>query len=153
MNTPSLAGLLVPPGPREAKVGVARARQSYVPPTQLVGASGEPAFQNGWVASPGLEPVGFVKTSDGFVRLTGVAGNPAAPGGQQTVFTLPVNYRPDTLVLFPVFEWGRDTDSFGNRVAPYLEPYLLVHPDGRLLVEAAGSVTLMLNGRRFQAAN
>lgn len=58
----------------------------------IVGASGEPAFQNSWVAHSSADhKPRFRKTADGFVEMRGliVSGTDSS-----TAFTLPVGYRP-----------------------------------------------------------
>src|SRR4051794_26618057 len=66
--------------------------------THLVGASGEPGFENGYFNYPGesgisFNPVGFYKDHDGIVHLQGIAkAPPAAP--LPIVFTLPPGFRP-----------------------------------------------------------
>ena len=59
----------------------------------LVGAPGEPAFQNSWQNSPNVnyEPVSFYKDRGGVVHLRGRAIN-GAPNN--TIFQLPAGYRP-----------------------------------------------------------
>ncbi len=66
--------------------------------THLVGAPGEPGFENGYSNYPGeagigFNPVGFYKDHDGIVHLQGIAkAPPAAP--LPIVFTLPPGFRP-----------------------------------------------------------
>jgi hypothetical protein len=65
--------------------------------THIVGAPGEPGFENGSsnVSFPGvqLNPVGFYKDHDGIVHLQGVAKvGKAAP--ITSIFTLPPGFRP-----------------------------------------------------------
>jgi hypothetical protein len=82
---------------------------SSIPPaenTHLVGAPGEPGFENGSnnVGSSGglkLSSVGFYKDHEGIVHLEGIAKvGPAA--GIASVFTLPPGYRPapGTVLIF-----------------------------------------------------
>jgi hypothetical protein len=64
----------------------------------VVGAAGEPAFQNGWVnsdvgATPA--PAAFTKDATGVVHVRGqVEGGTVSTGTTGTVFVLPVGYRP-----------------------------------------------------------
>lgn len=75
-------------------------------PTHLVGAPGEPSFENGSsnVGSSGalrLSSVGFYKDHEGIVHLEGIAK--VGKGGVVTsVFTLPPGYRPNpsSVLLF-----------------------------------------------------
>jgi len=66
--------------------------------THLVGAPGEPGFENGYFNYPGAEgisfnPVGFYKDHEGIVHLQGIAKASAAPP-LPIVFTLPPGFRP-----------------------------------------------------------
>src|SRR5262245_34722611 len=61
----------------------------------VVGATGEPAFQNGWAnaqtkAPPEPEPVAFYKDHEGVVHLRGIAAGTV----ETVVFQLPSGYRP-----------------------------------------------------------
>jgi hypothetical protein len=65
----------------------------------IVGAPGEPAFENGSANIPTsgeipLNPVGFYKDHEGIVHLQGVAKVGKNPSGVSTVFTLPPGFRP-----------------------------------------------------------
>jgi hypothetical protein len=66
--------------------------------THLVGAPGEPGFENGYFNYPGeagisFNPVGFYKDHEGIVHLQGIAkAPPSAP--LPIVFTLPPGFRP-----------------------------------------------------------
>jgi hypothetical protein len=72
-----------------------------IPPaeaTHLVGAPGEPEFENGSLNSGSKGPlkvqsVGFYKDHEGIVHLQGVANVDTGPG-LVSVFTLPPGYRP-----------------------------------------------------------
>ena len=74
-------------------------------PTHLVGAPGEPPFENGSSNLPvegspfGFNPVGFYKDHEGIVHLQGIA----KAGSEGIVFTLPAGYRPASTKLL-VFE-------------------------------------------------
>jgi hypothetical protein len=57
----------------------------------VVGAAGEPAFQNSWVAYDAVQIPQFRKTPEGRVILTGLIKNGTVG---QAAFTLPVGYRP-----------------------------------------------------------
>ncbi|HEX5525738.1 MAG TPA: hypothetical protein VFX44_00905 [Solirubrobacterales bacterium] len=67
--------------------------------THIVGAPGEPGFENGAHNIPvtgeiPLIPVGFYKDHEGIVHLQGVAEVGKNPSGVATVFTLPPGFRP-----------------------------------------------------------
>jgi hypothetical protein len=66
-------------------------------PTHLVGAAGEPGFENGSTNFPGegglsFNSVGFYKDHEGIVHLQGIAK--AGSGSIPSVFTLPPGFRP-----------------------------------------------------------
>ena len=58
----------------------------------VVGATGEPAFQNSWVPyASGFDPPFFYKDNEQRVWLQGLIKSGTVPG---VVFTLPIGYRP-----------------------------------------------------------
>jgi hypothetical protein len=66
--------------------------------THLVGAPGEPGFENGSFNFPGeggvsFNPVGFYKDHEGIVHLQGIAEGGSSTG-LNSVFTLPAGFRP-----------------------------------------------------------
>lgn len=69
-------------------------------PWHVIGAAGEPAFQNSGVAYGGYTAPAFRKLPDGTVRLRGLINlanglpNSASSLTTGTVFTLPAGYRP-----------------------------------------------------------
>jgi hypothetical protein len=68
-------------------------------PTHLVGAPGEPGFENGGqnlgsLAGFGTNPVGFYKDHEGIVHLQGWALAGPGTSGLSSLFTLPPGYRP-----------------------------------------------------------
>lgn len=65
-----------------------------------VGTSGEPAYQNGWGDGAG-SGLYFRKESEGTVRLRGRAVDAVSVASGETIFTLPVGYRPLANELFP----------------------------------------------------
>ncbi len=77
--------------------------------THLVGAPGEPGFENGSTNFPGsgplsFNPVGFYKDHEGIVHLQGIAKVGNGPT-IDSVFTLPAGFRPaagKVLYLEPV---------------------------------------------------
>jgi hypothetical protein len=88
-----------------------------------VGATGEPAFQNGWVNfGGGFSTMAFAKDSAGFVHLKGTI---SAGTFGVAAFTLPAGYRPaENLVLGVAIE--RDA---------------IVYTDGEVQVFQSGSET------------
>jgi hypothetical protein len=72
---------------------------SPVEATHIVGAPGEPPFENG-AANIGVSgevallPVGFYKDHDGIVHLQGIGKVGKSVTGVPTVFTLPPGFRP-----------------------------------------------------------
>ncbi len=86
--------------------------------THLVGAPGEPPFENGSGPAPseidGLQPVGFYRDYEGIVHLQGFA---QVGGPIPKIFTLPEGYRPAStkFLFFTVFcISGECEDSGGN---------------------------------------
>lgn len=82
---------------KESTLGTVPSASSLTPmeATHLVGAPGEPAFENGssnLPSSPPLSfnPVGFYKDHEGIVHLQGIA----LAGAEGIVFTLPAGFRP-----------------------------------------------------------
>lgn len=72
-----------------------------IEPWHVVGAAGQPPFQNGfaWYGPPFTQP-GFRKFPDGKVKLKGMCRVPGTAGG--TIFTLPVGYCPPEAMLYAV---------------------------------------------------
>lgn len=69
--------------------------------THIVGAPGQPAFENGSANVPSelgisFNPVGFYKDHDGIVHLQGVAIAGNNGSGIVPIFTLPPGFRPGT---------------------------------------------------------
>ena len=103
-------------------------------PFRIVGAPGEPPFQNGWENNnvAGNAPVAFYKDPIGVVHLQGDAENTAT--GQSTVFTLPPGYRPSAQLLF----------SFSDDT-------VLVHDDGSVRANCSGGCFPTFTGITFRA--
>lgn len=74
------------------------------PTWHLVGATGEPPFQNGYsnFDATAFSPVSFRMWPDGMVEIRGFAKQPVASANFQAVFTLPDAYRPARHVRFGV---------------------------------------------------
>lgn len=86
---------LVKNGPDLMVLGKLKAKTTAIEPFHIVGAAGEPAFQNGWVNfGAAYGEVSFYKDPDGWVHLKGVA---SAGTNQSVIFTLPVGYRPPVI--------------------------------------------------------
>jgi hypothetical protein len=77
-----------------------------IEPAHVIGATNQPAFQNGWSASLGTadEALSFYKDSWGIVHLQGNAGN--VNPSTNTIFTLPTGYRPVKNLYFAVYGSG-----------------------------------------------
>jgi hypothetical protein len=111
---------------------------SSLEPVHRIGAAGQPVFENGWVnEAGGFETAGFYKDSLGIVHLVGDVHNAANP---QLIFTLPVGYRPASVVDFLVRANG---DTAGAT--------LILEPDGSVRQFGyAGGNRLQLNGITFR---
>jgi hypothetical protein len=86
----------------------------------LVGAGGEPAFQNSWANFGGAHAVaGFYMQPDGWVRLKGLV---ASGTSTSTIFTLPEGYRPPFNAVFTSVSNGVQcviqVDTSGNVSKP-----------------------------------
>lgn len=118
-------------------------------PTHLVGAAGEPAFENGSnnLTAPGLklEPVGFYKDHEGIVHLQGIAEVGKNPGGVASVFTLPAGYRPGVGALLLLEQLSGATAIIAGS-STTLEGISL---DGKVFGEEEGAV--VLDGITFRA--
>lgn len=103
----------------------------------VIGATGEPAFANSWVAAGGIDQVPrFIRDPFGFVHIeglmsTGVVNSPA--------FTLPVGYRPAARHLYSVVA----NDAFGR---------MSIAADGTVRLAVGSNGFVQLSGITFQAA-
>ena len=71
---------------------------------RVVGATGQPSFQNSWVAFGTSDDIpGFYKDAWGIVHLTGTLKSGTV---NTTMFTLPAGYRPQRALIFPVVNNG-----------------------------------------------
>jgi len=79
---------------------------SSIEPPHIVGATNQPAFQNGWSSAVDAadEVLSFYKDGFGIVHLQGNAAHLAATTG--TIFDLPSGYRPTKDLYFAVFGSG-----------------------------------------------
>lgn len=120
--------------PRDVKALADKVDAVVATPTwHLVGAAGEPGFQNGWVNAGGVwGPAAFCKYADGVVRIrgaikTGTIGTAA--------FTLPAGYRPPAAMDLPVVTSGGlhgrvEIENTGNVLIPTPSNNALVGLDG-----------------------
>jgi len=117
--------------------------------THLVGAPGEPGFENGSINYPSesglsVNPVGFYKDHEGIVHLQGIAKVGSSPT-INSVFTLPAGFRPAAgklLLLTPYLEYTV-LIAGGSTV---LEGFDL---SGKVIGEEGGAV--VLDGITFKA--
>ena len=65
-----------------------------------VGEAGEPAFQGSWANFSGTPALAFRIREAGIVDIQGQPRNTSDP--TQTIFTLPVGYRPSSSLLIPI---------------------------------------------------
>lgn len=102
--------------------------------TRMVGAAGQPAFQNSWTnyGNPWMD-AGFYKAPNGRVYLMGLV----AGGGADLIFTLPEGYRPQEDLVFAV---STDDGAGGNAY-------------GRVDVSANGDVSRIVGGTAFVSLN
>ena len=79
---------------------------SSIEPAHVVGATSQPAFENGWSSTLDAadEVLSFYKDGFGIVHLQGNAAHVTATTG--TVFNLPSGYRPAKDLYFAVFGSG-----------------------------------------------
>jgi hypothetical protein len=62
---------------------------------KVIGATGEPAFQNSWTSLAGFGPFGFWRDANtGLVHFQGIIQNSGDPLANSVVCTLPLGYRP-----------------------------------------------------------
>lgn len=118
----------------------------------IVGAPGEPAFQNGWAhldaADVTWRAAKFQRDAAGMVTLTGVVYNGTGATGvvaTSTIFTLPAGYRPT----------GSATEIFGQQLATVGYARIDVNALGQVYLNAYGgggaNGYVTLAGIRFQA--
>jgi hypothetical protein len=106
---------------------------------RVIGAAGQPAFQNGWVNFGGGEPNASFYKERGRVYLAGSvkAGTVAAP-----MFTLPAGYRPPTdTVRIPVVD-GSPTPA----------GYILIFANGNVQLQVGNNTYVSLASVHFRVA-
>jgi hypothetical protein len=134
----------------------AQTASSVTPPEawHMVGAPGEPGFENGWANAPPALPLtfegaGFYKDHEGVVHLKGLIKSGASGGG--IIFHLPTGYRPASgkaLFRFTFCGGAGCPETFG--------PMLIIGPgvapggDGAVLAPS-GAITTSLEGISFRA--
>jgi hypothetical protein len=74
-------------------------------PWHYVDTTGEPAFENGWENVPSWTALAFKTMATGKVALEGIVGNGAS---DDTIFTLPAEYRPSQNTYFVAVAVGTD---------------------------------------------
>lgn len=88
----------------------------------IVGAAGQPTFQNGWIPAPGDSPPSFRKFPDGTVQIKGLmtksSGNFIV---NELVFTLPSGYWPPYATRHTCRAAGGGTGEVANRVDVYAD--------------------------------
>lgn len=112
-----------------------------VEPPHLVGDTGEPAFQNGWVNfdTTAWTAARFWKDPMGVVHLEGLIKS-GTVGAGTPVFTLPVGYRPGSGVLFP---------TVSNAALGRVD----VAPTGQVSVAIGNNAYVSLSGISFKQEN
>jgi len=103
----------------------------------VVGAAGEPAFQNSWVNYdvPTWGSANFSKDSSGIVHLEGLVMNGTLGAA---IFTLPAGYRPAKQLLFAVL---------GNNILGRLD----VTPTGAVQFSVGSNAYVQLSGITFDS--
>lgn len=96
-----------------------------------VGETGEPAFANSWVNYSALR-TRFIKDASGVVHIEGLVKD-GTVGSTNTVFTLPVGYRPTNGNLL----FATDSNSAFGRLS--------VLTDGRLVPYAGNNTFFSVN--------
>lgn len=107
-------------------------------PWRYVGATGQPAFQNGWANFGNANNnVRFAKDAIGYVHLGGTASG-GTTAANTLVYTLPAGYRPLNIVNFPAISNG----LFGG---------IYVDTNGNVRIITASNIWLTFEGITFLA--
>ncbi len=98
------------------------------------------SLKNGWVNYSSLhESAGFIKTSDGTVRLSGLMKSGTTTAGT-TIFTLPPSYRPKKTHVFTVHSMNISTPVSAE---------IQVQADGKVNIIRGANTYLSLDGISF----
>ena len=106
----------------------------------VVGASGQPSFQNSWAAysnSAYQAPAFYIDGATNVVHLTGIAAGGTTTQGT-VIFTLPAGFRPNYNEQFAVI----NNNSFGS---------VQVGSNGQVTIQSGGNTTLSFSGISFRA--
>lgn len=116
---------------------------------RVIGAGGQPAFQNSWAAVTGETAPAFYKHLS-VVRLTG-----ATIGGASTsvAFTLPAGYRPLNMLAFrAVAVTDLATGAFAGAIDFAHDAGVNIKADGTVLISrTTGTLAVSLDGITFRA--
>lgn len=84
-------------------------------PWHNVGATGEPAFVNGWTNynASSYQPLRFFKDPHGMVHFMGVVGASPVSISSTTMVTLPAGYRPSMYMEYPLRFWNGTSNVLG----------------------------------------
>ncbi len=130
-------------------VPVAQRANSLPPPEpwHIVGAPGEPQFENGWKDFPAagaLEAVAFYKDNEGVVHLKGRAGE----GTGSPVFALPPGFRPAVgKTIFPIVS----CECPGNVAVANIGGTLPAEPSNSGTIYVPATPTVGFDGITFRA--
>jgi hypothetical protein len=114
-------------------------------PVRIVGASGQPQFNEGWGVGGSEQVPGFWKDPFGTVYLQGQAGRDS--GSEDVIFTLPPGYRPTENSYFSTYpSGGSGTVAIAVLANGDVELFNLAEPSddgfvglGGIVFRAAGS--------------
>ena len=100
-----------------------RKLNAYPEATRYVGTPGNPSFGTGWQnIDSNYESIGFWMNHGGIVNLQGLCRR--ASGTEQTIFTLPVGYRPEKINVFVSSNGQGSTDVVVVTIFPSGAVYL-----------------------------
>lgn len=91
---------------------------------------------NGWVPFTANETIRFIKSVDGIVTLFGTVKDGTTTSGTP-LFTLPVGFRPSTVIRSPCYTYDISGTSYTAQV--------IIDTDGSVLVSGAHAAQLSLN--------
>jgi len=133
----------------------AQTASSVAPPEawHMVGAPGEPGFENGWANAPPSPPLafegaGFYRDHEGVVHLKGLVKGGTSGG---IIFHLPSGYRPaggKALFRFTLCSGGSCPETFGLMLI--IGPGVAPGGDGAVLAPSGATAT-SLEGISFRA--